>query len=760
MQGKSTTMSTPDAALLADLLGSLPDPLFALDEGGRFVYINGPAARFGGREDVSDLLGQPWWEVIPGARGSRFDRELSRVQRERRPARWDEYSPERDLWVEVRLFPLRGGVAVHSHDVSAQVRGSEQALSLFESLTLGVVFQDAQGHITRANGAAEGILGLSLAQLQGRDSADPRWQAVDERGEPLPDERHPAQLALREGRSVQAQMGVFNPQLGERRWLHVTAIPQFRAGETSPSQVYTVFDDVTGAHRTRADLRRSEARYARLVEASDQYVWTNTPAGELRGEQPGWTRLTGMSEAEYQGYGWAEAVHPDDRERAVQAWRAAVQSGGVYEVEQRVRSASGEYRHFRVRGVPLRAENGQILEWVGIHSDITDLKRAEARLRELNEALEARVTERTAELAQLSSFNALLLEAAGEGIFGLDAEGVTRFANPAAARILGYSVEELIGRHQHELIHHQHADGSPYPAQACPIHATLRDGQTRRVEGEVFWNSGGAAIPVEYVAAPLPGPDGQPRGAVVLFQDTSLRDAAMRELRRSNEELENFAYVASHDLQEPLRTVGSYAELLSRRYQDQLDERGQRYLEFIGSGVERMRRLIGDLLGYARLGRVQPAPQATPLDEVLNRVLTLLDASIQESGARIERGALPTVWADPGSLEQVFSNLLSNAIKFHRPGEAPRICVAAERQGPDWRIEVRDWGIGIEAEYQERIFGVFQRLHRREEYEGTGIGLAVVRKIVEQAGGVVEVESRPGQGSRFFFTLPAASGDN
>ncbi len=744
-----------DAAQLAGLLASLPDPFFALDAQGRFTYINAAAARFSGRDTTDELIGRPWWEVMPEARGSRFEAELQRVSREGVTAGWEEHQPALDMWIEAQVLPLaQGGVAVHFRDVTERARSHGQELRLFDTLTLGVVFQDAGGRVTRANQAAERILGVTLAQLQGGEA---RGLALAEDGSALPADRHPSLRALHENQVQHAQLAVRHAQSGEWRWLNVTAIPQTRQGEARPYQVYTVFDDVTEARRTREALRDSEARYTRLVEATSQYVWTNNPQGAMQGEQPGWQQLTGMTRAQYEGYGWAEALHPDDRAPALAAWREAVARSEPYEVEQRVRTASGEYRHFSVRGLPLLDERGGVREWVGIHSDITPLKRAEAQLRELNSELERRVRERTEALERVSHFNSLLLDAAGEGIFGMDLRGRTSFANPAAARILGYAPGELIGRDQHALIHYSHADGTPYASEDCPIRATLRDGTVRRVSNEVFWHKDGHAVLVEYTAAALLTPGGEVQGTVVIFQDISERAAALRELERSNAELEQFAYVASHDLQEPLRTVGSYAELLSRRYGDQLDDRATRYLDFMQAGVGRMRQLITDLLTYARLGREQPQPQLVPLDAVLDRVLASLAAVLEETHTDLRRPApLPTVRVDPSGLEQVLTNLIGNAIKFRRPDSAPIVRVSAQPEGDFWRIEVADNGIGVPPEYRERVFGVFQRLHRRDEYEGTGIGLAVVRRIVEAHGGRIRVGEAPEGGSLFSFTLPAS----
>jgi light-regulated signal transduction histidine kinase (bacteriophytochrome) len=246
-----------------------------------------------------------------------------------------------------------------------------------------------------------------------------------------------------------------------------------------------------------------------------------------------------------------------------------------------------------------------------------------------------------------------------------------------------------------------------------------------------------------------------------LVEENEARRAAMVELQRanaelgrSNAELQQFAYAVSHDLQEPLRTITSYIQLLARRYREDLDEDARDFIDFAVDGARRMRRLIADLLQYSRVGTDGAEFEWVDADKALDEALANLQAGLEESGARVERADLPEVFADPGQLVLVFQNLVANAVKF-RGEDPPCIEISAERQGRDWRFCVADNGIGVAPEHHERIFSIFQRLHTRSEYEGTGVGLAVCRKVVRRHGGRLWVESVPGDGAQFCFTLPA-----
>jgi light-regulated signal transduction histidine kinase (bacteriophytochrome) len=234
-------------------------------------------------------------------------------------------------------------------------------------------------------------------------------------------------------------------------------------------------------------------------------------------------------------------------------------------------------------------------------------------------------------------------------------------------------------------------------------------------------------------------------------------DAQAAELLRSNGELEQFAYVASHDLQEPLRKVASFCQLLEKRYSDKLDERGLKYIEFAVDGAKRMQILINDLLTFSRVGRASDVRVPVPLDQPLDAATTALSAAIEETGAVIERpGPLPEVMGDPTLLGMLWQNLIGNAIKFRAADRSPEIRITADEQRDGgWQIGVADNGIGVPAEFAEKIFIIFQRLHGRDSYPGTGIGLALCKRIVEQHGGQMLLDTSYSGGTRIYFTLPA-----
>jgi light-regulated signal transduction histidine kinase (bacteriophytochrome) len=272
----------------------------------------------------------------------------------------------------------------------------------------------------------------------------------------------------------------------------------------------------------------------------------------------------------------------------------------------------------------------------------------------------------------------------------------------------------------------------------------------------------GSQVPVEIGLNPITTSEGSFVLASII--DITERKQAENELRqtatelaRSNAELEQFAYIASHDLQEPLRAVAGTVQLLQRRYAGQLDARADEFIQHAVDGASRMQTLINDLLTFSRVGTRGESFQPTDCAAVLSHVLANLAVAISESGATITYAALPTVMADPTQLTQLFQNFISNAIKFRRDGCTPAIHIGVAHKEGEYLFSLCDNGIGMEAQYFERIFGVFQRLHTRRAYPGTGIGLAICKKIVERHGGRIWVESELGQGSTFYFTLPDRS---
>jgi PAS domain S-box-containing protein len=344
-------------------------------------------------------------------------------------------------------------------------------------------------------------------------------------------------------------------------------------------------------------------------------------------------------------------------------------------------------------------------------------------------------------------------------IFGLHwvaADGTIIWANQAELDLLGYTRDEYIGHSITEF----HADQeiiadilqrllSDQVVQDYEADLRCKDGSIRRVliDSNSSWSNG------EFIRTRCFTRDITDRRQAELELQNQKQDLA-----RSNAELQQFAYVASHDLQEPLRMITSYLELLERRYKGQLDERADKFIAYAVDGATRMQTLINDLLSYSRVGTGEQNRKAVDCEKIVQNVLSNLHLSIVQSHAAITHDSLPKVNGDPSQLTQLFQNLISNAIKFHREEEAPQIHIGVDGTNGKWLFSVQDNGIGMEAQYLERIFIIFQRLHSKTEYPGTGIGLAVCKKIVERHGGNLRVESQPDHGSTFYFTLPQTAG--
>jgi PAS domain S-box-containing protein len=343
-----------------------------------------------------------------------------------------------------------------------------------------------------------------------------------------------------------------------------------------------------------------------------------------------------------------------------------------------------------------------------------------------------------------------LLDAAPDGMLICDQQGQIRVANTQAEAMLGYEPGQIVGQSIEVLIppelRERHA-GHRARYNAAPTTRQMGIGLAL-----VAQRQDGSEVPVEISLRPLEL--GGATYVVAAIRDITERRMQTEALARSNEALQQFAYVASHDLQEPLRMVSSYLQLLERRYKDKLDEDAREFIGFAVDGAKRMQALIHDLLAYSRVGQPDVVHVKVDLNEVVRQVLDDLALTIEESGARVSVGPLPTVNGEPGQLGQVFQNLLSNALKFRKPDQPPVIEATAHRQDEGWAISVRDEGIGIEPQYADRIFQIFQRLHTRHEYPGTGIGLAICKRIVEQHGGTIRLDSQLGVGSTFTFTLP------
>ena len=352
-----------------------------------------------------------------------------------------------------------------------------------------------------------------------------------------------------------------------------------------------------------------------------------------------------------------------------------------------------------------------------------------------------------------------LLEAAPDAMIVVDRAGDIVLVNAQSEIRFGYRRHELLGKAVTDIIPAGFAERLIADAERT-TEAALAQQMGTGIE-LVGRRKDGSEFPIEIMLSPLDSEEGVLVTAAI--RDISVRKAAEAELLEkvealhvSNVELEQFAYAASHDLQEPLRMISSYTQLLARRYEGRLDSDADEFIAFAVDGASRMQRLIGDLLAYSRVGTQGRELRPTSSDVAVRQALVNLRGAIEESDAVVTSADMPDVMADEMQLVQLFQNLIGNGIKYRR-GDAPRVAVSAARRGDRWTIDVTDNGLGIDSQYFDRIFGMFQRLHGREEFAGTGIGLAIAKKIVERHGGTITVESEIDHGSTFRFSLPAVA---
>ncbi|MEZ0612238.1 PAS domain S-box protein [Fibrella sp. WM1] len=573
---------------------------------------------------------------------------------------------------------------------------------------------------------------------------------------------------------------------GRLRWVRFTGKSYFHPD----GQIYRfagVAQEVTQQMEAQQALQESEQRFRLLADALPQAIWVTDSIGNVEFLNRWWLDYSGVPFAP--ATAWAvsdKSVHPEDSPTLMAAFQLAMQQGTGFSIKQRNRSASGEYRWFLNVGEPYRdPQTGQITKWIGMSVDIDDQKQAEEALRQSEGRLRA------------------VLESLADGIYIGGFDGIS-LANQAALDQLGYTtLAELnrnIGTLAEEIQTRDWLTGAFIPVDQQAFARAL-SGQHVVQDVLVRHRLSGQDRVVRCAASPVQV-NGQVVAAVAINTDvtefrrseealrqsegryrqltqelearvqtrTNELELANQDLQRSNDNLQQFAYVASHDLQEPLRKIQSFSTLLNQYLQDQLDATAIDYLDRITKSGARMSTLIKDLLSYSRITTRQQAFGPISLDAVVAGVLDTLSLEIQQRQARIELAELPIVNGDSSQLSQLFQNLLSNAIKFTPASESPQIRIDYfHRQLADLPPEIRpnqsapfyhqisvgDQGVGFDTKYLDRIFHVFQRLHGKNVYPGTGVGLAICQRVVENHGGGITATSTPGEGATFCVYLPA-----
>ena len=434
------------------------------------------------------------------------------------------------------------------------------------------------------------------------------------------------------------------------------------------------------------------------------------------------------------------------------------------------RPGSGEFetRYWSVVNSPVLDHDRNLVYIINRFEDVTEyvrLKEHQARQQPAEEKLQTQVDQMEAEVLvralELQVTNrelrrlAAIVEYADDAILTKTVAGVVTSWNAGAERLYGYTEHEILGQPVSVLVPPGHGDEEP-----AMLHKIAAARKAVRCD-IIRIRKDATLVDVSLALSPIFDAAGEVIEVAAIARDMTERKRTenslverSRQLETSNRELEQYAYVASHDLQEPLRKMASFCQLLARRYQGQLDEQADQYIAYVVDGARRMQEMINDLLAFSRLGRSPEAMAEVDCNQVVERARIDLAAAIEEGGASITvTGTLPTVRGEWARLVQLFENLIGNGIKFHGK-EPPRIEISAAPDGTGWRFAIADNGIGIEPQYADRIFALFRRLHSQAEYPGTGIGLAVCKKIVEGYGGTLGFDSRPDEGTTFYWTMP------
>ena len=713
-----------EAARLASIVESSSDAIISEDCNGIITSWNAAASILFGYS-ADEAIGQTVAILLPPDHRQEETELLAAVIRgetvsQREAVRVTKYGKRLDVAVTVSAIRDQQGILTGTskiiRDISQNKAIVERLQTLLETASDGIHILDTDGNVVQFSHSFARMLGYSLEETAGLNVAD--WDAQ------IPPVRMKSTI-----QDLINQPTAFTTK--HRRKDGSIYDAEINAkGITLDGQIYLYASvrDISERTRAEAQLRDSEERFRTLVEGTTDWVWETDSEIRFSWISASFERITGLSSSLFLGRQCYDlASHAKAMDAAL--WAAHGEDLGAHRIFRDFRcwiqSADGRAKWISLSGTPRFSDDGTFIGYRGSGSDITAEAESAQRLKMLSTVVEQ------------SPVSVVITNLAGS----------IEYVNSHLTTVSGYEATDVIGKNPRIF-----AAGDTPLETYRDMWATILAGKrwvgelhNRRKDGELYWEM--AAI------APVQNDDGQFTRYVAFKEDISERRHLQDKLRQINAELEQFAYVASHDLRQPLRMVSSYLSIVQDRIQSKLDDETTEFMEFAVDGAKRMDRLIIDLLEYSRTGRNHER-EPVPLADAVNDALTNLMVEIETTDAEIAVGKdFPTVPANRTDLVRLFQNLINNAIKYRAPERRPKVEIASRRQGQDWLISVTDNGIGIAPEDRDRAFAIFQRLVRRDQYEGTGIGLAVCKKIVEQHGGRIWIESAPNEGSTFFFTL-------
>lgn len=620
----------------------------------------------------------------------------------------------------------------------------EQYRSIFQSTTDAMLITDVNGLIIEANAAAALLLKYSADSLQGRNI-----QEVFATSENFV---NAISSILESGKQFQNLLKIKSSD-GHEFEVRVNANTMHHRDKP---QLLIVLRRLDSDREIEEALVKSEAFAKTITNVSPATLWMTNAAGETIYVNQTWVEMVGGSMEDQLGGGWINAVVTEDRDNVVQVFQEKFNERKPYQQDFRVRRRDGEVRWCTTYGSPYYLPDGSFGGYAGSLTDITERKLTEDQLASQNTLIRT-ITNNT--------FQALFL---------MDDRQYCTYMNPAAEQMTGYKLHEVQDQPLHYYVHHTHPDGRHFPIDDCPIDRALPTRMQTTGE-EIFIRKNGEFFPVAFVASPIIE-NGIPKGTVIEVRETTeekkiqeaLRNKEKEamamleqkvrertaELEKINYELMQFTSVASHDLKEPVRKVSIFSQRARELAAEYDNPQFHQFLENIIRSSKRMAMLIDDLLAFARISQNEDSFTEIDLNKLLDHIKDDLQITIAEKKATINADKLPVIQGVELQLGQVFQNLISNSLKFVQPDRNPVITIKSWEEDGYYVIDFSDNGIGFDNQMAEKIFDVFERLHSRDEYEGTGIGLAIVKKIITLHGGEITASGKEGEGARFIIKLP------
>ena len=735
-------------AVYASLVEDLPIPIIRKDVQGYFVFANRAFCAWVGRS-IEEIKGHTDFDFAPDHLAEKYRRDdqsvintgelFLDVERNKHGGKVN--------WVHVIKTPARDG---EGHIVGTQAifwdvtakREAEERLrvsealyhSLVDTLPLCLLRKNLDGEYTFLNKRWCEFFCVEPEELLGKTDFDvfpPELAKVYRDGD---------MQVIRTG-EVYEGIEEITLRSGETRKISVIKSP-VRGADESVSGVQIIFQDVTEELRLAADLKRSEQRLQALLDNTSAVVYIKDADGNYLLVNREYEKLFDILNEEVIGRSDYDMFPREIANAFREVDRQVLELGRSMELEEVAPQKDGLHTYVSSK-FPLRNDDGEVFAVGGISTDITSLKRTEQQLRESQQRLN------------------LALTSAEIGAWSWNLETGDLFWDDRMHDIFGLRRDTFEGTHAAFLSHLHEADAGR--VEEALLRRIDHPDEDLDVDFRVRWPEG-TLRDVTCRGAALRDDRGKTVRITGVCLDITERKLAEQQLKSyakrlesTNRELEEFAYIVSHDLQEPLRTLQFFSDSLQTDLAAELDEQPRRDLQFIAEAAERMQQLVRDLLTLSRTGRTELNKDTVCLADCVNDAVTALSNRIRETNANVEVESLPQIIGDRSMLTQVFQNLIGNALKFVEPGTTPHVVVRAEMKESTCLVCVIDNGIGIKKDYAEKIFAPFRRLHTASEYEGTGIGLAICRKVVRRHGGDISVDSNPQGGSRFCFELPLAS---